>query len=304
MNENPSVPSGPIEATGAFVRWEETVDEVPGITGFIARASRLGLGVAGLALTTTAGAIDRLGPAQSPGGSTLRRLPGAALGIGLAAQERILALSAQVESSAGFAVSAARSLPLVGTVVAAGDRTVERWSVRGAEEQAGNEALLSAFIARLAPEIAIAMMERLDINAILEALPLDSVLERVDVDALIGRVNVDNILERVDMDALMSRLDIGPVAQKVLDTVDIGAIVRESTGSVTGDVVDVARIQTMQLDSIVERIVDTLLLRNRRGSARGRAHLDADAPSNEAPYDRELDTNASEPPLEADVEAQ
>lgn len=304
MNENPSVPSGPIEATGAFVRWEEAVDEVPGITGFIARASRLGLGVAGLALTTTAGAIDRLGPAQSPGGSTLRRLPGAALGIGLAAQERILALSAQVESSAGFAVSAARSLPLVGTVVAAGDRTVERWSIRGAEEQAGNEALLSAFIARLAPEIAIAIMERLDINAILEALPLDSVLERVDVDALIGRVNVDNILERVDMDALMSRLDIGPVAQKVLDTVDIGAIVRESTGSVTGDVVDVARIQTMQLDSIVERIVDTLLLRNRRGSARGRAHLDADAPSNEAAYDRELDTNASEPPLEADVEAQ
>lgn len=304
MNENPSVPSGPIEATGAFVRWEEAVDEVPGITGFIARASRLGLGVAGLALTTTAGAIDRLGPAQSPGGSTLRRLPGAALGIGLAAQERILALSAQVESSAGFAVSAARSLPLVGTVVAAGDRTVERWSIRGAEEQAGNEALLSAFIARLAPEIAIAIMERLDINAILEALPLDSVLERVDVDALIGRVNVDNILERVDMDALMSRLDIAPVAQKVLDTVDIGAIVRESTGSVTGDVVDVARIQTMQLDSIVERIVDTLLLRNRRGSARGRAHLDADAPSNEAAYDRELDTNASEPPLEADVEAQ
>jgi len=288
MNENPSEPDGPIETTGAFVRWEETIDEVPGITGFIARASRLGLGVAGLALTTTVNAIDRLGPGQSPGGSTLRRLPSAALGIGLATQERILAISAQVESSAGFAVSAARSLPLVGNVVTAGDRTLERWSIRGEEEQAGNEALLSAFVARLAPEIAIAMMERLDINAILESLPIDSVLERVDVDALIGRVNVENILERVDIDALMTRLDIGPVAQKVLDTVDIGAIVRESTGSVTGDVVDVARVQTMQLDSIVERIIDTLLLRNRRGSARGRAHLGDEVPSDEAPDD--LDT--------------
>ena len=303
MNENPAPLGGPIETTGAFVRWEETIDEVPGITGFIARASRLGLGVAGLALTTTANAIDRLGPGESPGGSTLRRLPSAALGIGLAAQERILAISAQVESSAGFAVSAARSLPLVGNVVAAGDRTVERWSIRGEEEQAGNEALLSAFIARLAPEIAIAMMERLDINAIIEALPLDSVLERVDVDALIGRVNVDNILERVDVDALMTRLDIGPVAQKVLDTVDIGAIVRESTGSVTGDVVDVARVQTMQLDSIVERIVDTLLLRNRRGSARGRAHLAPDVSSNEAAED-EADTKMTEPPLDADVDPQ
>jgi len=287
MNEHSPEPSGPIEATGAFVRWEETIDEVPGITGFIARASRLGLGVAGLALTTTVDAIERLGPAQSPGGSTLRRLPSAALGIGLATQERILAISAQVESSAGFAVSAARSLPLVGNVVAAGDRTLERWSIRGAEEQAGNEALLSAFIARLAPEIAIAMMERLDINAILESLPIDSVLERVDVDALIGRVNVENILERVDIDALMTRLDIGPVAQRVLDTVDIGAIVRESTGSVTGDVVDVARVQTMQLDSIVERIIDTLLLRNRRGSERGRAHLTPEVPSDEAPDGRD-----------------
>lgn len=285
MNENPSEPGGPIETTGAFVKWEETIDEVPGITGFIARASRLGLGVAGLALTTTVNAIDRLGPGQSPGGSTLRRLPSAALGIGLAAQERVLGISAQVESSAGFAVSAARSLPLVGNVVAAGDRTLERWSIRGEEEQAGNEVLLSAFIARLAPEIAIAMMERLDINAILESLPIDSVLERVDVDALIGRVNVENILERVDIDALMTRLDIGPVAQKVLDTVDIGAIVRESTGSVTGDVVDIARVQTMQLDSIVERIIDTLLLRNRRGSDRGRARLGDELPSDEAPDD-------------------
>ena len=54
-----------------------------------------------------------------------------------------------------------------------------------------------------------------------------------------------------------------------LDAVDIGAIVRESTGSVTGDMVDSARIQSMQLDVVVNRIVDTILLRRRRE----RAHL-------------------------------
>jgi hypothetical protein len=261
---------GALDAPSEVVRWEEPVDDVRGLTGFIARASRLGLGVAGLAVGATTEAIDRLGPGpSSASGSTLRRLPSAAYGLGMAASERVLSVSAQVESSAGFAVQAARSLPVIGSTIAAGDRAVERWSERGAEEQAGNEALLSAFVARLVPELATAIVERLDLAAIIAAVPINTIMEQIDVNAIVERVDVDAIVSRVDVNAIMTRVDIAPMATEVLDAVDIGAIVRESTGSVTGDMVDSARIQSMQLDVVVNRIVDTILLRRRRE----RAHL-------------------------------
>jgi hypothetical protein len=265
---DPREPDAPrpttVDAPSEVVRWEEPIDDVRGLTGFIARASRLGLGVAGLAVGATTEAIDRLGPGPAtPGGSTLRRLPTAALGIGIAASERVLAVSAQVESSAGFAVQAARSLPVVGTTIAAGDRAVERWSERGVQEQAGNEALLGAFVARLVPDLAAAIVERLDLAGIVSAIPIDLIMEQIDVDAIVARVDVNRIMERVD---------IAPMASEVLDTVDIGQIVRESTGTVTGDIVDSARVQSMQLDTFVNRIVDTILLRRRRA----RAHVGPD----------------------------
>ncbi|MFM7616768.1 MAG: hypothetical protein ACKO72_04815 [Actinomycetes bacterium] len=283
---DPEEPQGPspttVDAPSEVVRWEEPIDDVRGLTGFIARASRLGLGVAGLAVGATTDAIDRLGPGPATaGGSTLRRLPSAALGLGMAASERVLAVSAQVESSAGFAVQAARSLPVVGSTIAAGDRAVERWSERGTEEQAGNEALLGAFVARLVPELAAAIVERLDLAGIVAAIPIDLIMEQIDVDAIVARVDVDALVRRVDVDAIvgrvdvnriMERVDIAPMAAEVLDTVDIGQIVRESTGTVTGDIVDSARIQSMQLDTFVNRIVDAVLLRRRRE----RAHVGED----------------------------
>lgn len=280
-----------VDAPSEVVRWEEPVDDVRGLTGFIARASRLGLGVAGLAVGATTEAIDRLGPGPaSASGSTLRRLPTAALGLGMAASERVLAVSAQVESSAGFAVQAARSLPVVGSTIAAGDRVVERWSDRGLEEQAGNEALLSAFVTRLVPELAAAIVERLDLAGIVAAVPIDLIMEQIDVDAIVSRVDVDALIRRVDVDAIvarvdvdaivsrvdvnriMERVDIAPMATEVIDAVDIGAIVRESSGSVTGDIVDSARVRSMQLDTLTNRIVDTILLRRRRH----RAHAGSD----------------------------
>lgn len=267
MEQHPQPSEEPIEAPAAVVRWEEPVDEVPGVTGFVARASRLGLGLAGLAVGATTDAIERLGPAPGPQGATLRRLPSAALGIGLAASERVLAVSAQLEASAGSAIEAVRHLPVVGAAVAAGDRSIERWSARGAEEQAGNAALLGEFVQRLVPEVAAAVVERLDLDAIIATLPLDTIMASIDVDAIVARVDVDAIVARVDLDALMGRVDIGPITERALDAVDIGEIVRESTGSVTGGLVDTTRVQSMQLDTIVNRIVDTVLLRRRHRRA-------------------------------------
>ncbi|MFM7061173.1 MAG: hypothetical protein ACKOZL_08330, partial [Actinomycetes bacterium] len=217
---DPTDPPAPspttVDAPSEVVRWEEPIDDVRGLTGFIARASRLGLGVAGLAVGATTEAIDRLGPGPTTaGGSTLRRLPSAAFGFGMAASERVLAVSAQVESSAGFAVQAARSLPVVGSTLAAGDRAVERWSERGAQEQAGNEALLGAFVARLVPELAAAIVERIDLAGIVAAVPIELILEQIDVDAIVARVDVDALVRRVDVDAIVGRVDVNRIMERV-----------------------------------------------------------------------------------------
>ena len=51
------------------------------------------------------------------------------------------------------------------------------------------------------------------------------------------------------------------IVSEVLDEIDIGAIVRESTGSITGDAVDGARVTAMRLDTFVGRVADRVLLR-------------------------------------------
>ena len=70
-------------------------------------------------------------------------------------------------------------------------------------------------------------------------------------------------MSRVDLDALMNRIDIGPIAVRVLDEVDIGSIVRESTGSVTGDMLNGGRVSAMRLDGAIAKVSDKILLRRR-----------------------------------------
>jgi len=53
------------------------------------------------------------------------------------------------------------------------------------------------------------------------------------------------------------------MAQDIIATVDIGAIVRQSTGSITGDAVDGGRVTAMRIDGFVDRVTDRILLRKK-----------------------------------------
>jgi hypothetical protein len=68
-------------------------------------------------------------------------------------------------------------------------------------------------------------------------------------------------MNRVDVAALLDRIDLSSIVGEVLDEVDIGSIVRESTGSITGDAVDGARVTAMRVDTFVGRVADRILLR-------------------------------------------
>jgi hypothetical protein len=239
-----------------------------GVTGFLRRVTDLGLGAASLAAQASVDAVERFVPtdgSKPPSGppEVLRLLPGALFGLGLVAQQHLLDASAATERTLEGAVGALVRSPVVGAPLRATEEYLERWSSRGESEQSRNRALLGEFIRRLAPELATAVIAQLDIDRLIEQLPIDAIISEVDIDALLTRVDVDGIVSRVDLEALMNRIDIGPIAVRVLDEVDIGAIVRESTGSVTGDMLNGGRVSAMRLDAAIAKVSDKLLLRRR-----------------------------------------
>jgi hypothetical protein len=127
---------------------------------------------------------------------------------------------------------------------------------------------LGAVVAAIVP----AVLSRIDLNEVVDRVDVQRVVDRVDVeqivaqidlDELVSRIDVDALVARVDVDALVRRIDLGAVTQEALDSVDIGAIVRDSTATIGTDIVDDGRLQAMRADALIARWVDRILLRRR-----------------------------------------
>lgn len=122
--------------------------------------------------------------------------------------------------------------------------------------------------------VVAAAIDRTDLDAltatVIQHVDLDAAAARLDVEAVIDRLDLTRIvLERVDLDTIvdtvLSHLDLVAIAGEVIDGVDLPEIIRESTGSMASDTVRGARMQGIHADEVVERAVDRLLLRRRRG---------------------------------------
>jgi hypothetical protein len=249
-----------------------------GFTGLLRRATDLGLGAASIAATAAVDAIERFVPSEPSHGadvpppSIVRHVPGAVVGAGLVAQRRLLDLSARVERVVGTVAGSVARAPFVGAPVRATEGYLERWSDVAEAEQARNRALVAEFVRRLSPELATAVVAQLDIDSLVAELPIDAIIAGVDIDALLDRVDVEKIIDRVDVNgivgrvdvqAIMARVDIAPMADEIISEVDIGAIVRQSTGSITGDAVDGGRLTAMRVDGFIDKVVDKILLRRK-----------------------------------------
>ena len=88
-------------------------------------------------------------------------------------------------------------------------------------------------------------------------------MERIDVDAIVERIDVDAIVSRVDVDAIVRRLDLVALAEEVVNGIDLPEIIRESTGSMASDVVRDARMQGIDADVAIARVVDRIIRRRR-----------------------------------------
>lgn len=92
---------------------------------------------------------------------------------------------------------------------------------------------------------------------------VELVLDEIDLTALVcERVNIDAVAADVDIDAIVERIDLIGLANKVVDGVDLPAIIRESTTSMTADVMTDIRGQSERADDFVGAIVGRMLRRS------------------------------------------
>jgi hypothetical protein len=125
------------------------------------------------------------------------------------------------------------------------------------------------------------LVEKVDVALVIDRVDLDEIVARVDIGRVIDRVDLDEIVARVDIDRIAARLDLDPVIERaniveiaryVVQEIDLAALIRSSTASLSTDVVRGVRDQGADADRAVERLVDRLLLR-RQGRHDGEPEL-------------------------------
>jgi hypothetical protein len=126
---------------------------------------------------------------------------------------------------------------------------------------------LEAIVARVDLD---AIVERIDMRAVVERIPLDAIIDRIDVDAIVARVDLDTVAARLDVDAVAARLDVEAVVRRldlvaiahdVIEGIDLPEIIRDSMGSMTTETVGGIRVQSMNADRAISRLVDRVLQR-------------------------------------------
>jgi hypothetical protein len=89
----------------------------------------------------------------------------------------------------------------------------------------------------------------------------EAVMDRIDVNQLVAKVDMNAIIARLDMNAIIARVDLGSVSRQVIDEVDLPEIIRESSGAITSESVLGMRMQSIEADERLNRVIDKILLR-------------------------------------------
>jgi hypothetical protein len=107
------------------------------------------------------------------------------------------------------------------------------------------------------------IVSRVDIDAIVSRVDVDEIAASIDLDAIVARLDIDDIVASVDLDAIIDRLNVVEIAEDVINEIDLPEIIRDSTGSMASQVVRDARVQSIDADQAVNRLVDRILRRRR-----------------------------------------
>jgi hypothetical protein len=97
------------------------------------------------------------------------------------------------------------------------------------------------------------------------------------VEALVTQV-VEGVVARVDFEAVIHRMDLPTIARQVVDDIDLPVLIRDSTGSLASEGVVGLRMQGIEADERVSKIVDKVLLRRNSRKTQVRPHADEPVP--------------------------
>jgi hypothetical protein len=146
-------------------------------------------------------------------------------------------------------------------------RALSLLAERGRRERASAAADLQKLLTALVPAVTAAVLNRLDVTALVrDRIALDVLVADVDIDAVAARVDVDAIARRVDLNAIVDRLDLVDLTNRAIDGIDLPQIIRDSTGSISGDMVRGVRMQGIEADQAVTGLVSRLFRRQQRAS--------------------------------------
>jgi hypothetical protein len=108
-----------------------------------------------------------------------------------------------------------------------------------------------------------AIIDRIDIDTIAGSLDIDAIADRIDLDRIVDRLDIDSIVARVDIDAVIDRVDLVGLAEQIIDGIDLPELIRESTGSMSSEVVRDVRLQSIEADERLAHIIDRMFRRRR-----------------------------------------
>jgi hypothetical protein len=211
-------------------------------------------------------------------------LAGAMLGLAVEATRWSARAAGPVARRLGEALSIAGDLPPIRLAGSRLEDVLQRLDASWGDGRPRREEAARAFIQSLMTEIVDATLdhmdltslalERIDVDRILDAMDLNSLIDRVDIDRalkridlnevvaridierIVARVDVDELAAKVDLEAMIERLELAKIAEEVIDELDVGELIRDSTGSMATETVEGIRIQGMNADRFVSRLVD------------------------------------------------
>ena len=148
-------------------------------------------------------------------------------------------------------------------------RLNDRWS----DARPGVEELAGAFAAELIPEVAGAVLDRLDLTElvlervelerVVDALDIDAVVAQVDLEAIVARIDLNEVAKGIDVEAIVERIDLVGLSRYVIDELDLLELVRRSTEGMGEEAAEGIRGRTASADAYVSGIVDRALRRSR-----------------------------------------
>jgi hypothetical protein len=125
------------------------------------------------------------------------------------------------------------------------------------------------------PRAADVILSRLDLTGIvLTRVQLEPIimraLDELDLtEIVLSRVDIDAIVAKADVEAIIDRVPIVPIADYVIDEIDLPQIIRQSTGGVATEAINSVRVQSFGADQWAARLTDAIVRRR---------HRDVDAP--------------------------